>query len=65
MVVIPKSVNPKRIAENYKATQIQLDDGDVQKIKALDKPGGRVFKVKFTQWYSAAACTLDLCTYGM
>ena len=46
--MIPKSVNPKRIAENYKATQIQLDDSDIQKIKALDKPGGRVFKVRYT-----------------
>ena len=45
MVVIPKSVNPKRIAENIKATQIQLNAEDIKRIQAIDKPGARVFKV--------------------
>ena len=44
MVVIPKSVNPKRIAENFKATQIQLDAEDIKRIEAVDK-GTRMFKV--------------------
>ena len=44
MVVIPKSVNPKRIAENFKATQIQLDAEDIKKIEAIDR-GTRVFRV--------------------
>ena len=42
MVVIPKSVNPKRIAENIKATQIQLDAEDIKRIEAIDK-GARMF----------------------
>ena len=45
MVVIPKSVSPKRIAENIKATEIQLDAEDVKRIEAIDKPGARMFKV--------------------
>ena len=45
MVVIPKSVSPKRIAENIKATQIQLNAEDVKRIEAIDKPGARMFRV--------------------
>lgn len=35
--VIPKSVTPKRIAENFAALQVCLDDGDKQQINALNK----------------------------
>ncbi len=45
MVVIPKSVSPKRIAENIRATQLQLDAEDSKRIEALDKPGARMFRV--------------------
>jgi alcohol dehydrogenase (NADP+) len=37
MSVIPKSVNPKRIAENLKAKSIELSTGQLERIKALDK----------------------------
>ena len=44
MVVIPKSVNPERIAENIKATQIQLDAEDIERIESIDR-GTRMFRV--------------------
>ena len=44
MVVLSKSVKPKRIAENFKATQIQLDAEDIKRIETIDK-GTRVFRV--------------------
>ena len=44
MVVLSKSVKPKRIAENFKATQIQLDAEDIKKIETIDK-GLRMFRV--------------------
>eukprot|EP00731_Ephydatia_muelleri_P031598 Em0023g105a len=37
LVVIPKSVNPDRIRENLKATEVKLDTEDLQKLKALDR----------------------------
>ena len=37
MVVIPKSVNPKRIADNFKATQVLLDADEIKRIRAIDK----------------------------
>ncbi len=36
-VTIPKSVNPEHQQQNLEAAQIQLDDGDREAIKALDK----------------------------
>ena len=57
MVVIPKSVNPKRIAENIKATQIQLDAEDVEKIEAIDR-GTRMFRV-----CSVRVCVIDSSPY--
>ena len=44
MVVLSKSVNPKRIAENIKATQIQLDAEDIKRIESIDKVD-RMFRV--------------------
>ena len=45
MVVIPKSVNPKRIAENFKATQVLLDADEMKRIRAIDK-NTRLFRVR-------------------
>jgi alcohol dehydrogenase (NADP+) len=36
-VVIPKSVSPQRIKENFEALQISLDAEDLQQIKALNQ----------------------------
>ena len=35
--VIPKSVNPKRITENFEAQSIELDTSDIEKINSLEK----------------------------
>ena len=35
--VIPKSVNPSRLKQNFKATEVQLDADDMEKIGKLDK----------------------------
>lgn len=35
--VIPKSVNPKRILENFEAQSVELSESDMEKIAALDK----------------------------
>ena len=36
-VVIPKSVNPKRLAENFKSQEVNLTSEDMERIAALDK----------------------------
>ncbi|WP_375586164.1 aldo/keto reductase [Cyclobacterium xiamenense] len=36
--VVPKSVNPVRIAENFEATRLQLDEVDMEKINQLEGP---------------------------
>lgn len=36
IIAIPKSVNPKRIAENWQAQQVQLDANDIDNINALN-----------------------------
>ena len=36
-VVIPKSVNPKRLQENFEAQQIQLDQDDMARIAGLER----------------------------
>ena len=60
MVVIPKSVNPKRIAENIKATQLELDAEDVQRLRAIDKDT-RLFKVyTIVLLYCAMYCTCSM-----
>ena len=41
-VVIPKSVNPVRIAENFDVSGFTLDAQDLQAIAALDKADGRI-----------------------
>lgn len=41
-VVIPKSVTPSRIAENFAATEVTLDDDDLKAIEGLDRADGRI-----------------------
>ena len=36
-MVIPKSVTPKRILENYKATEVSLSEEDIQRLVGIDK----------------------------
>ncbi|WP_085528702.1 aldo/keto reductase [Kocuria massiliensis] len=41
-VVIPKSVTPERIVENFEALNIRLTDDDVEAINGLTKADGRI-----------------------
>lgn len=40
--MIPKSVTPERITENYGALDVRLDDEDVQAINGLTREDGRL-----------------------
>lgn len=41
-VVIPKSANADRIAENFAAADLRLDADELEQIAALDRPDGRI-----------------------
>ncbi len=43
-VVIPKTVNPKRIVENFNSTRLSLTEDDMKALAGIDK-GLRLFKV--------------------
>ena len=37
MVVIPKTVNPVRVTENLKSTELKLDAEDMRRLRELDR----------------------------
>lgn len=41
-VVIPKSANRDRVAENLEATRVELDQHELEAIARLDRPDGRI-----------------------
>jgi len=51
VVAVPKSSNPKRIAENFDVFGFTLDDADMRRLSALAKPDGRVVNLAFApEW---------------
>ena len=42
LIVIPKSANPRRIEENADVFDFQLDAEDMERIRGLDRPDGRI-----------------------
>ena len=51
VVAVPKSGNPKRIAENFQVTDFALSDDEMSKLSSLARPDGRVVNLAFApQW---------------
>ncbi len=53
--MIPKSVNPVRIAENLKATEVKLDDEDMKQLSGLD----RNYRLLDLKYVARPGSTLD------
>ena len=47
IVVIPKTVNPTRITENLKSTEVKLDPEDMKRLREADK-NSRLLTVRHT-----------------
>lgn len=51
VVAVPKSGNPKRIAENFDVFGFKLEEADMRRLSALAKPDGRVVNLAFApEW---------------
>lgn len=50
IVVIPKSVRPERMQENFDALQVSLSEADVAEINALDAGASQFFDHKDPEW---------------
>ena len=50
IVVIPKSVRPERMQENFEALKVSLSEADVAVINALDMGASQFFDHKDTEW---------------
>ena len=44
-MVIPKTVTPSRITENYKATEVKLDAEDMKRLRELESKNFRLISV--------------------
>ena len=64
MAVNAKSSNPKRINENLKATQVQLDTEDMSRIRGIDR-GLMLFKVYKSshKTFLTISCMVVLCLW--
>jgi diketogulonate reductase-like aldo/keto reductase len=51
VVAVPKSGNPKRIAENFDVFGFELEEADMRRLSTLAKPDGRVVNLAFApEW---------------